>query len=147
MTLPRIRVAAVVVENDAVLLVKHRKDGREYWMLPGGGVDYGESLHEALVRELIEETGLTIAPGDLVLANDTIAPDGSRHVVNLYFRAKVVSGTPRLGDDPRIVDVAYLLREALRDAPLMPDIREELGILLDSAAHIGAVYLGPRWRA
>ncbi len=146
MTLPRIRVAAVIIEDNAVLLVKHRKAGREYWMLPGGGVDYGESLHEALVRELLEETGLRIEPGDLVLANDTIAPDSSRHVVNLYFRAKAVSGTPMIGDDQRIVDVAYLRWEELKDAPLMPDLKGELGILLDRAAHIGTVYLGPRWR-
>jgi 8-oxo-dGTP diphosphatase len=145
-TRPRIRVAAVVVENGAVLLVKHRKDGREYWMLPGGGVDYGESLHEALARELLEETGLCIAPGDLVLANDTIAPDGSRHVVNLYFRATVVSGTPGVGDDPRVVDVAYMPCTELQDAPLMPDIREELQALLACSRSSGTVYIGPRWR-
>ncbi|MCH7911024.1 MAG: NUDIX hydrolase, partial [Candidatus Hydrogenedentes bacterium] len=87
---PRVRVAVVVVRGDSILLVRHQKGAASYWLLPGGGVDFGEPLAEALRREVREETCLDVRVGDLILASDSIAPDGSRHVVNLCFEGVVV---------------------------------------------------------
>ena len=55
---PRIRVSAVLRWRGAILLCRHEKPGKEYWLLPGGGVDSGESLVDALRRELAEEIGI-----------------------------------------------------------------------------------------
>ena len=55
---PRIRVSALLQWNDRVLLCRHEKPGKEYWLLPGGGVNTGESLVDALHRELAEELGI-----------------------------------------------------------------------------------------
>ena len=55
---PRIRVSALLRWNDRVLLCRHEKPGKEYWLLPGGGVNTGESLVDALRRELWEEVGI-----------------------------------------------------------------------------------------
>ena len=54
---PRIRVSAVLRWRDQILLCRHEKPGKEYWLLPGGGVNSGESLVQALRRELWEEVG------------------------------------------------------------------------------------------
>lgn len=143
---PRIRVAAIIFQGDRLLLVKHRKEGRAYWMLPGGGVDFGESLRDALVRELREETGLTVEPADLALAVDSLAPDGSRHVVNLCFRARVLGGNLAVGTDARVVDVAYVPLDTLEEGMLRPDMLQELRVLATTPGGDTAVYLGPRWR-
>ena len=58
MTTPRVRVAALIHWQNRILLCRQEKPGREYWLLPGGGVDGGETLVGALRRELSEELGL-----------------------------------------------------------------------------------------
>ena len=88
---PRIRVSAVLRWEDRILLCRHEKTGRgEYWLLPGGGVNAGESLVTALHRELFEEVGI---PDQLpvegpVAIVDSISPQrgfGAKHVVHIIF--------------------------------------------------------------
>ena len=106
---PRLRVAALVIRDERVLLVRHVKDGETRWLLPGGGVDRGETLADALRRELREETGLQVAPGPLVSFEEAVSPDGARHVVQLVFRAEILSGEARAtGDDARVAEAVFV---------------------------------------
>lgn len=74
---PRVRAAVAVLHKGQILLVQHSKADRSYWLLPGGGLDWGESLHQAARREVAEETGIQVSVGELLLASETLAPDGS----------------------------------------------------------------------
>lgn len=142
---PRIRVAAILQEQYKLLLVCHEKAGQRYWMLPGGGVDRGETLSGALCRELWEECGLRIVPKKLVLVSDAIAPDRSRHIVNICFTAELQSGRPVLGEDPRIVDVDFVSWKDLEQLPFYPDFKSELLQLARHDFVSAAPYLGNIW--
>ena len=143
---PRIRVAAIVVEDGNILLVRHLKDGRTYWMLPGGGVDYGETLAGALKRELREELRVDLHVGNLLLSNDSIPPDRHRHIVNFYFRAEITRGRPKLGNDKRIAEVAFHPLAGLGDLVMRPDFAAELQHVIQAPPSDGPIYLGNLWR-
>ena len=86
---PRIRVSVILRREGRILLVRQEKPGREYWLLPGGGVNAGESLVDALRREVAEEVGLSEDfpfEGPVAIA-DSIAPPGApaKHVVHIIF--------------------------------------------------------------
>jgi 8-oxo-dGTP diphosphatase len=92
LTGPRLRVAALLRWHDRILLCRQEKPGKEYWLLPGGGVEGGETLMEALARELREEIGLAdelFFEGPIAVA-ESIAPNwqqAGRHVVHVIFAA------------------------------------------------------------
>jgi len=86
---PRIRVSALLRRGDRILLCRHEKAGRHHWLLPGGGVNGGETLVRALQRELTEEVGIE---EDLPLEGpiavvESISPTGTagKHVVHIIF--------------------------------------------------------------
>ena len=90
---PRIRVSALLRWGDGILLCRHDKRGRDVWLLPGAAVSFGETLVDALRREIAEEVGIEAPPleGPIALV-DSIAPGRSlttKHVVHIIFSGRV----------------------------------------------------------
>ena len=93
-------VGAVVKDGQGRLLLIKRghEPGAGLWSLPGGRIEPGETDAEALVREMLEETGLKIAPGRLLGSVKRPGRDGD--VIDIRdYAATVISGTLRAGDD------------------------------------------------
>lgn len=109
-----------------VMLMRRRDNG--YWALPGGGVEPGESVAEALVREVEEETGLRVRPVQLVgvYSNPDVLlryADGHRcQPVSLTFRCELVGGAPR--ETEEATAVAWFAIDALPE--LLPIHHERL---------------------
>lgn len=100
---PLVAVGAVVVDNGRVLLVRRGSEPlKGHWSLPGGMLEVGESLSEGVVREVREETGLTVLAVELVELLDRIHRDGERvryHYVIADFLCRVVSGELKEASD------------------------------------------------
>lgn len=143
---PRVRVAALMLLDNRVVLVRHRKAGASYYLLPGGGVEYGESLSDALRREVLEETGLAITVGQPLLINDTIDPEASRHLVNITFSAEITGGEITVpADDVRVEGVETVDPAALSGLDLRPPIAAELRDVLTRSETAPVTYIGPRF--
>lgn len=101
---PHLAASAAIFRDGKVLLVRRaRKPALDIWTLPGGGVEAGETLHEALLREVMEETSLTIEIVALAGHREMIARDAdgrvSRHFVILPFAARWTGGEPVLNEE------------------------------------------------
>lgn len=92
----RQRAAALIEHGGHVLL--HRVVGDEFWALPGGGIEPGESAAQALVREMQEELGQPIEPGALacVVENFFTYAGMAHHEIGLYLRARLPAASPLL---------------------------------------------------
>jgi ADP-ribose pyrophosphatase YjhB (NUDIX family) len=85
---PRIVVAAIIRNGKKLLLTKEiLESGREFWSFPGGGVNFGESLEEAVKREIKEELGMGIKVEKLLGFKEAIFPKYNYHTVIFFFLA------------------------------------------------------------
>jgi ADP-ribose pyrophosphatase YjhB (NUDIX family) len=90
---PRLAVRALILHQDRLLLVNAYPEGKsDLWCAPGGGVEPGASLPGNLIRELHEETGLTVAVGEPALINEFHDPATGFHQVDLFFRCTITAG-------------------------------------------------------
>jgi ADP-ribose pyrophosphatase YjhB (NUDIX family) len=134
----------VVTPDKKILLVKHRKGSRSYWVLPGGRLEYGETFEECAVRELLEETGLEVQVDRFLFLSEAIAPDRSRHIVNIYVKGHVIGGTMKLGNEPVLAEVDFIPLAELEKATLFPPVSKF--ILESLAKELPDIrYLGNLW--
>lgn len=91
---PRLAARALILHEDRLLLVNAYPSGRsDLWCAPGGGVEPGASLPDNLIREVHEETGLTIAVGAPAMINEFHDPASGFHQVDLFFRCTIIGGS------------------------------------------------------
>jgi 8-oxo-dGTP diphosphatase len=146
LNIPTTRISVLVINDKGeILLVRHRKGNRLYWVLPGGRLEYGETFTECGIRELKEETGLDIAIDGFLFLSEAIAPDRSRHIVNIYLKGHVTGGSIQIGDEPVLAGVEFIPLSQLEKLTLFPPIAKVILNLPDSALTDGIRYLGNLW--
>jgi ADP-ribose pyrophosphatase YjhB (NUDIX family) len=98
---PQLAVSAVIFRDGKVLLVRRaRSPGKGFYSLPGGRVEFGESLHTALTREVDEETGLTIDIVGLAGWREVLpSAGGGGHYLIMSFAARWVEREPQLNNE------------------------------------------------
>lgn len=108
-----ISIDAVIIKGDRILLVKRGIEPfKDFWATPGGFIEWDESAEQAVAREVMEETGMTVTSARLVGAYSS--PDRHpRQVINLLHVAEVAEGSPVAGDDA--VDVQWFTFDSLPD--------------------------------
>lgn len=122
---PRLAVRALILHQDRLLLVNAYPGGiSDLWCAPGGGVEPGASLPDNLMREVMEETGLTVAVGAPALVNEFHDPATGFHQVDLFFRCTITGGAldPAWVDPEAVVtDRRFFTRAELAGIRVKPD--------------------------
>jgi len=124
------RVAMLVVHAGTILMVRQRYRGRTLWVLPGGSPHPGESPQTTAAREVLEETGLVTAPGQLLLEVPRPSGTGRYQLV----AGRLVGGQQRLGSDRDDHGRAELLEVGWR-SPDQLDATPERDLILTALQH------------
>lgn len=140
---------AIIIKNGCLLTVKNCDSEGDWYLLPGGGQNPGETLKEALRRECIEEIGIDVNVGRLRYIREYIGKnhefsehDGDAHQVEFKFECEFDEvPPPRLGNNPDAyqVDIAWLPINEIHEYRIYP---KQLGDLLLSEIDDDNTYLG-----
>lgn len=117
-------------EKGEILLVEQHHDGKDIWMVPGGGIEEGETSQDAAIREVMEETGLIIHVERLLWHVEEVSEERGQRFVN-FFLGTVIGGHPELGSDP----------EFSEDNQVLEDLRFFSKEELDTIEHLYPDYL------
>ena len=131
---PIVGVAAVIFSGESVLMARRNQEpGRGQWSLPGGGVELGESLLDALRRELLEEISIKVDIGGLIGVFDRVIRDRENrvryHYVLVDFWGWITSGQPRPGSD--ISELRFVPLEELDLFEISKELKETVWKAVD----------------
>jgi len=145
----RVSAKAIIIRDGHLLALACRRDGERFYILPGGGQEPGESVHDTLKRECREELGVSVVPGPLLFVRDYMGalgaeePDKTRQQLELMFACEL-DGTSEAGGgavpDDYQEGLAWLPTDRLEDYALYP---LTLRALLARGGAVPDIYLGP----
>ncbi len=141
---------AIIIRDNQLLVIKNTTDGEDWFLLPGGGQNHGESLREALARECMEEASVVVEIGDIVFIRDYISrnhefaeTDKDAHQVEFMFQCSIsedAKPSPGSEIDQWQTGVEWLPLDALTECKLYPAVLRKA--LLSGIPENQAIYLG-----
>lgn len=128
---PLVGVGAIIIERDRVVLVKRGQAPLQgQWSIPGGMLEVGETLREAAVREVLEETGLQVEVGELLGVFDRIVRDDEQrtlyHYVLIDFLCRRIAGEPSAGCDA--AEARWFTRAEIAELSLAEDTAKVINL-------------------
>ena len=128
---PRLVVAGLIKNKGKYLLIKEKMEsGRDLWIVPGGGVEFGESLEEAVKREILEELGIEIDNLEFLTFKEAVFPEFNYHTVIFFYQAESDQKV-RVGDQ-KILEAKYFSPAEIKELPLVESAQwlfKDIGIL------------------
>jgi 8-oxo-dGTP diphosphatase len=120
----RARAAAVIIKNDSVLLIHRNNEGKQYYVLPGGGIEAGEEPLQACIREVKEELGIEVKNARVFFEYQ------NGDDPNYFFLIDEYHGKPTIGDFPKqsetnIYEIEWVDIQDILTVPLFPEVLKE----------------------
>lgn len=138
-----IRPAILIIENQQVLTMQYNYSGQEVYNLPGGNLELGEHLNDALAREMQEELGIEVSVGEMVLVGEVYFSARKKHTLHLLFEGKITAGVPILNPkETSALAIKWLAINDLENVNLYPNLSKSIKYYLDgklSNKYIGKI--------
>lgn len=136
-----IRPAILIIENQHVLTMQYNYGRQEVYNLPGGNLELGEYLSEALIREMQEELGIEVSVGEMILVGEVYFEDRKKHTLHLLFEGKITAGIPTLNPkETSALAVKWLDINDLDSLNIYPNLSKQIQHYL--AAQLNNKYIG-----
>jgi 8-oxo-dGTP diphosphatase len=134
---PLVGVGAIIIERDRVVLVKRAHPPLAgAWSIPGGVLEMGETIRQAVAREALEETGMTVEVGELLGVYDRILRDEDErtryHYVLIDFLCRRIAGEPEAAGDA--AEARWFTRGELGELSLAEDTAEVIKLGFERSA-------------
>lgn len=139
----RCRPALVLIENNHLLVMKYQYGGQFIYNLPGGNPDSGELLTETIMRECMEELGIDVEVGAMLLMGQVCGNEQREDVLHMLFEGAIIGGIPELqADETSAQEVLWLPLNEISHLTMYPNIGEDLiEILLtqEKGKYVGSI--------
>jgi ADP-ribose pyrophosphatase YjhB (NUDIX family) len=138
-----VRPSAIILQNERVLTLRYCYGGQDVYGLPGGNPDPGESLAEALARELKEELGIEVNVNHMAICGEVIWQEVNKETLHMVFFADITAGIPALNpDQTTALEMVWLPVADLNGKLLYPNVGKQITGFYEksaSAGHIGVI--------
>ncbi|MGV8086493.1 MAG: NUDIX domain-containing protein [Candidatus Woesearchaeota archaeon] len=124
-----IRAATITISDGKVLLVNSKYSSDEYYLFPGGGVEFGETIEEGAIRETLEETGIKVSIKKLVHVNEYIfKSDWTKRSIAMFFLSEKIGDNfnTLTNDNGKIKSIEWVDIKKLDTIDIHPKILAEL---------------------
>lgn len=118
----QIRVGGITFIQNKLLLITHIKKGKEYYVVPGGRVEFAENTQQAVIREYKEELNLNVQVKRFLFYNESFPPSYPVHSLNLFFLVKPLSKKIKLEENSIIGKYDFFSRNQIKNILLYPKI-------------------------
>lgn len=126
-------VGALIFNDEGKFLITLRgpkaKNERGTWEIPGGKVEFGESIEQAIKREIMEEHGIEIEVKELLQVADHIIPDEKQHWVSPTLICEIVSGKPVIKEPEKCSEIRWVSLEEAQQLPLSIVTKSDIEVL------------------
>lgn len=128
-----VRPAILIIEDNKILTLEYQYSNQTVYNLPGGNVDFGETMSQTLHREMTEELGIKVAIGELAMVGEVHLPQKEKYTLHCLFEGKIIEGKPQINpQNTSAKAIKWLSINELADSNLYPNFKKEIPLWLNN---------------